>query len=193
MSNGDADPQGGQNSLMKSEGNEKARKTREAYKAKASSDLYGGIGWMAGLLITLFASTPVLWYLSNNASRSIREQVLAMGFAVAWWLNPISLGGLGYIISNIRSWRWWTVLAMIVWIGVNLMVSFSIASETARAQVVNGLLILFYVLMGLLFLYVQLRVFLWAAAGKPGRFFFGLLGWATLNGIVYWAVISPEV
>ena len=46
MSNGDAGPQGGQNSLMKSEGNEKARKAREAYKAKASSDLYGGIGWM---------------------------------------------------------------------------------------------------------------------------------------------------
>jgi cell division protease FtsH len=47
--------------------------------------------------------------------------------------------------------------------------------------------------MGLLFIYVQLRVFLWAAAGKPARFFFGLLGWAALNGIVYWAIISPEV
>jgi cell division protease FtsH len=36
-------------------------------------------------------------------------------------------------------------------------------------------------------------VFLWAASGKPTRFFFGLIGWAALNALVYWAMISPEV
>src|SRR6185436_5555714 len=61
------------------------------------------------------------------------------------------------------------------------------------AQVLSGLLILFYVLLGLFFLYIQLRVFIWAAAGKPARFFFGIIGWAALNGLVYWAVINPEI
>ncbi len=44
--------------------------------------------------------------------------------------------------------------------------------------------------VGLLFLYIQLRVFIWAASGKPLRFFFGTLGWATFNGLIYWAIVS---
>jgi len=172
---------------------DQARKTREAYNAKASSDFYSAVGWMVGFLITLFASTPILWYLATNASRETRAQILGIGFAVAWWLNPLSFGALGYIASNVRAWRWWTVMGLLIWAAVNLMVSFSIASETARGQVLNGLLIFFYILLGLFFLYIQLRVFVWAAAGKPARFFFGIIGWAALNGLVYWAIINPEV
>ena len=60
-------------------------------------------------------------------------------------------------------------------------------------MVVNGLIIIGYMLLALLFLYIQLRVFIWAASGKPARFFFGILGWAAFNGLIYWAIISPEV
>jgi cell division protease FtsH len=52
---------------------------------------------------------------------------------------------------------------------------------------------LFYALLALFFLYIQLRVFVWAASGKPGRFFFGILAWGALNGLVYWAFINQEV
>src|SRR6185436_16292481 len=193
MSNGALSPQGNQNPLAKFNGGDKGRKTREAYSAKAASDFYGAVGWMIGFFITLFASTPILLYLAANASRSTRDQILSAGFAVAWWLNPLSLGALGYIFSNIRAWRFWTILGLFLWGVVNILVSFSIASTTARAQVLSGLLILFYVLLGLFFLYIQLRVFIWAAAGKPARFFFGIIGWAALNGLVYWAVINPEI
>jgi len=193
MSNGALSPQGNQDPLAKYDGGTHARNTREAYNARASSDFYGAVGWIVGFLITLFATAPILFYLSANASRSTRDQILAIGFAIAWWFNPLVLGALGYIFSNIRAWRWWTILGLLVWGLVNVMVSFSIASETARGQVLNGLLILLYVLLGLYFLYIQLRVFIWAAAGKPTRFFFGILGWAALNGLVYWAVINPEV
>ena len=62
---------------------DQARKTREAYNAKASSDFYGAVGWMVGFFITLFASTPILWYLATNASRSTRDQILAIGIAIA--------------------------------------------------------------------------------------------------------------
>ena len=174
-------------------GTEDAKRKRDAYNARASSDFWGGVGWFVGFLITLIASAPILWFIANNASRTTRAELLAIGFAVAWWLNPLSLGALGYIGSNVRAWRWWTVLAVALWAVVNGLVSFSIASESARAAVVNGLEVFGYVLLGLLFLYIQLRVFLWAASGKPARFFFGLMGWAAFNGLVYWAIISPEV
>ncbi len=193
MSNGSLVPQGNQGPLAPIRGGDQARRTREAYNAKASSDFYGAVGWMIGFFITLFASTPILLYLATNASRSTRDQILAIGFAIAWWFNPLSLGALGYIFSNIRAWRFWTILALVLWGVVNLLVSFSIASESARSQVVSGLIIFGYILLGLLFLYVQLRVFIWAAAGKPARFFFGIIGWAALNGLVYWAVINPEI
>ena len=172
---------------------EKARQTRAAYNSRASSDFFGAVGWVVGLVLTLAVSAPVIWFLVNSASRSTREQFLVIGIAVAWWLNPLSLGALGYIASNIRAWRFWTLAALFVWGLVNAMVSFSITSEAARGVVLSALTVLFYVLLGLLFLYVQLRVFIWAAAGKPARFFFGILGWAAFNGLVYWAIISPEV
>ena len=193
MSNSELSPQGNQNPLAKITGGEQARKTREAYSAKASSDFYGAVGWMIGFLITLFATGPILFYLARNASLETRGAILAIGFAIAWWFNPLSLGALGYIFSNVRAWRWWTILGLMVWGFVNVLISFSIASETARAQVLRGLLIFFYILLGLLFLYIQLRVFIWAAAGKPVRFFFGILGWAAFNGLVYWAIVNPEI
>jgi cell division protease FtsH len=59
--------------------------------------------------------------------------------------------------------------------------------------VVDGLISFLFFLLGLGILYIQLRVFLWAAGGKPTRFFFGLLGWSALNGLVYAAIINPEV
>jgi len=193
MSNSELIPQGNQNPPVKISGGDQARRTREAYNAKASSDFYGAVGWLVGFFITLFASTPILWYLAVNASRSTRDVILGFGFAIAWWFNPLSLGALGYIFSNVRAWRWWTILGLLLWGLVNVLVSFSIASEPARVRVVDGLFVLFYILLGLYFLYIQLRVFIWAAAGKPGRFFFGILGWAALNGLVYWAIINPEV
>jgi cell division protease FtsH len=158
-----------------------------------SSDLYGGIGWLIGLLITLLISTPVIWFLTANASGSAREQTLIYGIALAWWFNPLSLGALGYIFSNVRTWRWWTFPALLLWAGVNILVSLAIASEPARALIVGGLFIVAYILLGLLFLYIQLRVFIWAASGKPAKFFFGIMGWAAFNGLLYWALISPEV
>ncbi|HXF85806.1 MAG TPA: AAA family ATPase [Anaerolineales bacterium] len=174
-------------------GEEKARQARTSYAARASSDFYGAVGWVMGLLVTLFVSAPLIWFLTENASRAERATVLSLGIAIAWWLNPLSLGGLAYVLSNVRAWRFWTILGLLVWAGVNLLVSLAIFSEEARAAIINGLTILMYVLLGLLFLYVQLRVFIWAAAGKPARFFFGILGWAALNGLIYWAIINPEV
>jgi cell division protease FtsH len=174
-------------------GAEKAKQTRAAYSARASTDFYGAVGWVAGLFLTLLVSVPVIWFLFTNASRGARADVLTIGVAVAWWLNPLSLGGLGYVLSNLRAWRWWTLLGLFVWAGVNALVSAAIVSENARILILNGLIIIGYILFGLLFLYVQLRVFIWAASGKPARFFFGILGWSALNGLVYWAIISPEV
>ncbi|HAV77743.1 MAG TPA: hypothetical protein DCX53_10380, partial [Anaerolineae bacterium] len=100
-------------------GQEKAKQARAAYSARASSDFYGAVGWLTGLLLTIFVSIPVIWLLYGNASRAARADVLLAGIAVAWWLNPLSLGGLGYVLSNIRSWRWWSILAFIIWGGIN--------------------------------------------------------------------------
>ncbi|MEW6083907.1 MAG: AAA family ATPase [Chloroflexota bacterium] len=188
----ESNTQAPKNEIMKAS-DEKAKKNRAAYQAKASSDFYGGIGWAAGLFITLFISAPIILVLVSNATRSTRDEVLALGIAVAWWLNPLSLGGLGYIFSNLRSWRFWTILGIGVWAFVNVLVSAAIINETARIVIANGLILTGYLIFALFFLYIQLRVFLWAAAGKPARFFFGLLGWAALNGLVYWAIINPEV
>jgi cell division protease FtsH len=172
------------------EGSKKARITSTA---RASTDFYGAIGWIAGLLLTLFVSVPLLWFLVANASRSSREEVLALGIAIAWWFNPLSLGALGYVLSNVRAWRWRTVIGLLVWAVVNTLVSMAIVSTNARIMIFNGLIIVFYILLALFFLYIQLRVFLWAASGKPTRFFFGIMGWATLNGLLFWALINPEV
>jgi len=183
----------GQNNKPVEQGLEKASRARAAYSARASSDFYGAIGWVAGLLLTLFVSIPIIWVLYSGASRGARAEVLTIGVAIAWWLNPLALGGLGYVFSNMRAWRWWTILGLFVWAAVNGLVSAAIISTNARIMIINGFVILGYVLLGLLFLYVQLRVFIWAASGKPARFFFGILGWAALNGLVYWAIINPEV
>src|ERR1043166_3085736 len=190
MLNNGATPQGNSNIMGMLGSSDQAKRKRDAYNATNSSDFYGGVGWVIGFLITLFAAVPILWFFATNASASTRGQILAIGIAIAWWFNPLSLGALGYIASNVRVWRFWTAFALALWALVNVLVSVSIASDTARASVLSGLLILFYVLLGLFILYIQLRVFLWAASGKPARFFFGLLGWAAVNGLIYWTIIS---
>jgi cell division protease FtsH len=176
--------------IRQDEGSKKARITSTA---RASTDFYGAIGWLVGLILTLFISLPIIWFVTANASRSNREEILALGIAIAWWLNPLSLGALGYVLSNARTWRWWTILGLVVWAVVNTLVSAAILSTNARIMIFNGLIVLGYVLLALLFLYIQLRVFLWAASGKPLRFFLGIMLWASFNGLIYWAIISPEV
>jgi len=179
--------------LVKRRGVDGANKARVAPTVRAATDFYGAVGWLIGLLITLFVSIPAIWLVTANASRSSRESVLALGIAIAWWFNPLALGALGYVLSNIRVWRLWTALGLFVWAAINLLVSMAIVSTNARIMIINGLIILAYVLMGLLFLYIQLRVFIWAASGKPFRFFFGILAWAAFNGLIYWAIVNPEV
>jgi cell division protease FtsH len=161
--------------------------------ARASTDFYGAIGWLVGLFITLFVSAPIIWFLTNNASRSTQDEVLAWGLGIAWWFNPLSLGALGYVLSNLRAWRMWTIMGLVVWAFINVLVTLAFISTNARILIINGLIIVGYILLALLFLYIQLRVFIWAASGKPTRFFFGLMGWIALNGIIIWAIISPEV
>src|SRR5215212_59656 len=193
MSATELSPQGTENKLVPLLTEEEAKKARMASMARASTDFYGTIGWLVGLLITLFISAPVIWFLTTNASRSSRESVLALGLAVAWWFNPLSTGALGYVLSNVRAWRLWTAIGLVIWAVVNTLVSMAIVSTNARIMIVNGLIILGYILLGLLFLYIQLRVFIWAASGKSLRFFFGIMGWAAFNGLIYWAIVSPEV
>src|SRR6266542_2182578 len=194
MSATELTPQGADNKLIKLRNEEEEKKARTAYSVRASTDFYGAIGWLIGLLATLFVSIPVIIFLVNNASsRSARLTILTYGISVAWWLNPLSLGALGYIFSNVRAWRLWTLLGLFMWTGVNLLVSLAIDSDSARITIFNGLIVVGYILLGLLFLYIQLRVFIWAASGKPMRFFFGILGWAAFNGLIYWAIINPEV
>lgn len=179
--------------LAKLRDEDASKKARMASSARAATDFYGAIGWLIGLFLTLFISIPVIWFLTSNASRSTRADVLIWGIAIAWWLNPLSLGALGYVLSNIRAWRFWTFLGLLIWAAVNFLVSAAIVSTPARISIINGLVILTYILLALLFLYIQLRVFIWAASGKPFRFFFGIMGWAAFNGLIYWAIISPEV
>jgi cell division protease FtsH len=193
MSATELSPQGTDAKLVPIHNDQGSKKGRMTSMARASTDFYGAIGWVLGLLITLFVSAPVIWFVTSNATRSSRGSVLALGIAIAWWLNPLSLGALGYVVSNIRAWRLWTVLGLFLWAFVNVLVSISIVSTNARIIVVNGLIIIGYLLLALLFIYIQLRVFIWAASGKPVRFFFGILGWAAFNGLIYWAIISPEV
>jgi len=193
MSTTELSPQGTDTKLVPVRHDEGSKKARMTSMARASTDFYGAIGWIIGLLITLFVSAPIVWFLTTNASRSTREAVLALGIAVAWWFNPLSLGALGYVLSNIRAWRLWTGIGLLVWATVNLLISMAIVSTNARITIINGLIIVVYILLALLFLYIQLRVFIWAASGRPTRLFFGLLAWAAFNGLIYWAVISPEV
>ena len=193
MSATELSPQGADGKLVPIRHDEGSKKARMTSMARASTDFYGAIGWLVGLILTLVVSLPIIWFVTTNASRSNRAELLALGIAVAWWLNPLSLGALGYVLSNLRAWRLWTVMGLIVWAVVNTLVSAAIISTNARIVIFNGLIILGYVLLALFFLYIQLRVFLWAAAGKPARFFFGVIGWAALNGLIYWAIISPEV
>src|SRR5215208_7383745 len=193
MSATELTPQGSDNKLIPLQSDDAAKKARTSYAVRASTDFYGALGWLIGLLATLFVAIPVIVFLVNNASRANRATILAYGIAIAWWLNPLSIGALGYIVSNIRVWRVGTLFALFLWVGINLLVSMAIVSEDARIMIFNGLIILGYVLLGLFFLYIQLRVFIWAASGKPVRFFFGFMAWAAFNGLIYWAVISPEV
>ncbi len=193
MSATELSPQGADGKLVPLRNDNEAKKARMTAMARASTDLYGTIGWGVGLLITLFISAPVIWFLTINASRSSRESVLALGIAIAWWFNPLSLGALGYVLSNIRVWRLWTAIGLLLWAVVNALVSMAVVSTNARIMIINGLIVLGYVLLALLFLYIQLRVFIWAASGKPLRFFFGILAWAAFNGLIYWAIVSPEV
>jgi cell division protease FtsH len=169
----------------------KARKSNVV--TKPATDFYGGVGWFIGLLITLFISAPAIYFLTVNATRASQDATLAIGLAIAWWFNPLSLGGLFYVFSNIRVWRFWTIAALFVWALINVMVSVAIASEVGRELVLNGLSIVGLILLGLFFLYIQLRVFVWAASGNVGRFFFGIIGWALLNALVVWAVVNPDV
>jgi cell division protease FtsH len=194
MSATEITPQGADSKILQLRNEEEAKKARNEYSARASSDFYGAIGWLAGLFATLVISIPVLIFLYNNAStRSARAAILTYGIAIAWWLNPLSLGALGYIVSNVRAWRVWTLFALFVWGGVDLLISLAIMSDSARVMIFNGLIVVGYILFGLFILYIQLRVFIWAASGKPTRFFFGIMGWAAFNGLIYWAIINPEV
>src|SRR5687767_968060 len=193
MSATEISPQDTDTKLVPIHNDEGSKKARITSMARASTDFYGAIGWLVGLLITLLISAPVIWFLTTNASRSSRDAVLAMGIAVAWWFNPLSLGALGYVLSNIRAWRLWTAIGLVIWAVVNLLVSMAIVSTNARIMIINALIVVGYIILALIFLYIQLRVFIWAASGKPTRFFFGIMAWAAFNGLIYWAIISPEV
>lgn len=193
MSATELSPQGADGKLVSIRNDEGAKKARITSVARASTDFYGAIGWFIGLILTLLVSLPIIWFITTNASRSNREEVLALGIAIAWWLNPLSLGALGYVLSNLKAWRLWTVLGLIVWATVNSLVTAAIISTNARIMIFNSLIVLGYILLALFFLYIQLRVFLWAASGKPLRFFLGIMLWAAFNGLIYWAIISPEV
>jgi cell division protease FtsH len=193
MSATELSPQGTDAKLVPIRHDDGSKKARITSMARASTDFYGALGWMIGLLITLLISAPVIWFLTTNASRSNRESILALGIAVAWWFNPLSLGALGYVLSNIRAWRLWTAIGLLLWATVNILVSMAIVSTNARIIIINGLIVVGYILLALFILYIQLRVFIWAASGRPTRFFFGILAWAAFNGLIYWAIISPEV
>jgi cell division protease FtsH len=193
MSATELSPQGADGKLVPIRHDEGSKKARMTSMARASTDLYGVIGWLVGLVLTLFVSLPIIWFVTTNAPRANRADLLVLGIAIAWWLNPLSLGALGYVLSNVRAWRFWTILGLLVWALVNVLVSTSIVSTNGRIMVVNGLIVVGYILLGLLFLYIQLRVFIWAASGKPARFFFGILAWGAFNGLIYWAIVSPEV
>src|SRR5215216_1493295 len=193
MSATELTPQGADNKILDLRPGDPSQKARTSYAVRATTDFYGALGWVIGLLATLFISIPVVVFLLNTASRSTRATILTYGIAIAWWFNPLSLSALGYVLSNMRVWRFNTLFALFLWAGINLLVSMAIISDNARIQIFNGLIVLGYVLLGLFFLYIQLRVFIWAASGKPARFFFGILAWAAFNGLIYWAIISPEV
>ena len=136
MSNNEIVPGDPSNELIK-RSELTAKQKRTASTAKASSDFYGGVGWVVGLFISLFVSAPVIWLLTDNATRSTRSDILLWGVAIAWWFNPLSLCGLGYIFSNVRSWRFWTILALLLWAFVNVLVSAAILDETARILIAN--------------------------------------------------------
>jgi cell division protease FtsH len=193
MSATELSPQGTDTKLVPIRHDEGSKKARISSMARASTDFYGAVGWFVGLLITLLIALPVIWFVTTSASRASRDELLALGLAIAWWFNPLSLGALGYVLSNWRASRLWTVVGLVIWAVVNTLISMAIVSTNARIMIINGLIVVGYILLGLLFLYIQLRVFIWAASGKPIRFFFGILAWAAFNGLIYWAIISPEV
>src|SRR4030095_1242148 len=100
MSATELSPQGTDSGLARLHA-EEARKARASQSVRASTDFYGGVGWLVGLLLTLFISLPVIYFINNSAARANRATVLTVGIAIAWWLNPLSLGALGYVLSNI--------------------------------------------------------------------------------------------
>src|SRR6266508_2373688 len=122
MSATELSPQGTESDLAQARA-EEARKARTSYATRASTDFYGVVGWLVGGALTLFVSIPVILLLVNNASRSSRDSILATGIAIAWWFTPLSLGALGYVVSNLRVWRGWTVLGLFLLAFVNTLVS----------------------------------------------------------------------
>ena len=69
-------PPGTDNKLAKLRDGDGSKKARLASSARAATDFYGAVGWLIGLLLTLLISVPVIWFLTNNASRSTRADVL---------------------------------------------------------------------------------------------------------------------
>ena len=84
MSNSELSPQGNQNPLAKLPSGDQARRTREAYNAKASSDFYGAVGWMVGFLITtLFLDLPDNLVLGAQiVTAMVVVLAILLGFAV---------------------------------------------------------------------------------------------------------------
>src|SRR5688572_5996191 len=112
MSATEISPQGAESKLVPIRHDEGSKKARVTSMARASTDFYGTVGWLVGLLITLLISAPAIWFVTTSASRSSRESVLALGLAIAWWFNPLSLGALGYVLSNWRAWKLWTAIGL---------------------------------------------------------------------------------
>jgi cell division protease FtsH len=184
---------GDQNPLAKRPDDERAKRNRETYKARSSAYIYAGVAWVIGLLLTLIAAGVLAYVLANvDVSRAGRDQITAYGLAIIWWLNPLSLGALGYIFGNLRAWRFWAIPVLLLWAFVNVLISFSFASDSARSVVADGLVTFLVIVAGLYVLYLELRYFLWVSNGKPTRFIFGMVGWAALHGAIYWAVLDPD-
>ncbi len=54
-------------------------KSRSRVVTKPATDFYGGVGWIIGLLITVFVSTPVILLLVRNAPRGDRSAPVRIG------------------------------------------------------------------------------------------------------------------
>ncbi|HLF26490.1 MAG TPA: AAA family ATPase [Anaerolineae bacterium] len=150
-------------------------------------------GWVIGLIIMAGAIAAIAFVVPGLIP-SIQQPVTDVLVAVAWWLGPISLGMLGYLLTASQRRPLRLIGSLALW-ALFISPIYIAYLQQDILDVIPGIMgAVLSVLVVAAIVAVEFMLFNWAASQHDSRrFITRILLVAGLNGLALWAYLDSEV